>query len=148
MSVLHFQAKAAGLPPAVRDAALAMLSSPRSGLWVGLADPIDFERLDIVARSDELRIPMLILHSDDDGYVPSDGSVALAAARPDVVRLERFAVARHTKLWNFDPERWNRAIQTWLNDQGLTAAAATAAQPTGQTARPSRPRSTARPTQG
>jgi len=120
LSVLRFQAAAAGLPSAVRDVALAMLSSDRGSQWVGLNEPIDFDRLDIVARSAELSIPILLLHSDDDGYVPSNGSIALAAARPDVVRLERFAVARHTKLWNYDPDRWERAIRTWLSDQGLS----------------------------
>ena len=157
MSVLRFQAAETGLPPAVRDAALAMLSSERAARWVGLAQPIDFDRLDIVARSAELSIPMLLLHSDDDGYVPSDGSVALAAARPDVVRIERFTVARHTKLWNFDPERWNRAIRVWLDEQGLRSPSAPSATPSApnpttsapsaatsdRTARPSRPRSAA-----
>ena len=157
MSVLRFQAAETGLPPAVRDAALAMLSSERAARWVGLAQPIDFDRLDIVARSAELSIPMLLLHSDDDGSVPSDGSVALAAARPDVVRIERFTVARHTKLWNFDPERWNRAIRVWLDEQGLRSPSAPSATPSApnpttsapsaatsdRTARPSRPRSAA-----
>lgn len=143
LPVLRFQAAAAGLPPAVRDAALAMLGSSRASSWVGLAEPIDFERLDIVARAAELSIPMLLLHSDDDGYVPSGASIALANARPDVVRLERFAVARHTKLWNHDPERWERAIRVWLGDQGLGPVSGSA--PTGRTARPRRPRAAAAP---
>jgi alpha-beta hydrolase superfamily lysophospholipase len=117
--VLHFQAAASGLPAPVRDAAMTMLASHRASRWVGLDDPIDFARLDIVARSAELATPMLVLHSADDGFVPSDGSAALAAARPDVVRLEHFAIARHTKLWNYDAPRWERAIATWLAE--LTA---------------------------
>lgn len=116
--VLRFQAAASGLPPVVRDAALAMLASHRASQWVGLDEPIDFDRLDIVARAAELSIPMLVLHSVDDGFVPSDGSVALAAARPDVVRLEHFATARHTKLWNYDAPRWERAITRWLGALG------------------------------
>ncbi|MCU1507048.1 MAG: alpha/beta fold hydrolase, partial [Microbacteriaceae bacterium] len=40
-------------------------------------------------------------------------------ARPDIVTLEAFTVARHTKLWNYDPDRWNRAIDGWLDDHGL-----------------------------
>ncbi|MBX9718520.1 MAG: alpha/beta hydrolase [Microbacteriaceae bacterium] len=135
---LRFQAAAAGLPPAVRDAALAMLGSGRASSWVGLAEPIDFDRLDIVARAAELSIPMLLLHSVDDGYVPSGASIALAAARPDVVRLERFAIARHTKLWNYDPRRWERAIRVWLAAQGLDGAMVAAS--TARTARPRRPR--------
>ena len=114
--VLRFQAAESGLPAPVRDLALAMLASHRVAPWVGLDEPIDFDRLDIVARSAKLRTPILVLHSRDDGFVPSDGSVALAAARPDVVRLELFSVARHTKLWNYDAPRWERAIRSWIRD--------------------------------
>lgn len=146
VSVLRFQAAAAGLHPAVRDAALAMLGSGRGSSWVGLAEPIDFDRLDIVARAAELSIPMLLLHSDDDGFVPSDASIALARSRPDVVRLERFAVARHTKLWNYDPDRWERAIRVWIADQQLGPV--TDAATSGRTARPRRPRAAAAPTAG
>lgn len=112
--VLRFQATTTGLPAPVRDAALSMLGTNRGAWWVGLDEPIDFVRLDIVARAAELRAPMLVIHSADDELVPSDGSVALAAARPDVVRLEHFAVARHTRLWNYDQARWERAISTWI----------------------------------
>lgn len=139
LTVLRFQARAVGLPPAVRDAALAMLGSRRGASLIGLESPIDFARLDIVARAAELPVPMLVLHSDDDGFVPSDGSVALAAARPDVVRLERFTRARHTKLWNYDRERWERAITTWLVDEKLAEAGKPlTASTTGRTPRPRR----------
>ncbi len=114
--VLHFQARAAGMPAPIRDTALAMLASGWASRWVGLDDPINFTRLDIVARAAELSIPLLILHSDDDGFVPIAPCAALAATRPDLVRLERFSTARHTKLWNYDARRWERAISTWLSD--------------------------------
>jgi pimeloyl-ACP methyl ester carboxylesterase len=58
--------------------------------------------------------PILLLHSDDDGFVPSTASRALAVARPDIVTFEEFTTARHTKLWNYDAERWNGAIRRWL----------------------------------
>lgn len=118
--VLRFQASAAGMPSAVRDAALTLLASSRAARIVGHDAPIDFASLDFVARAGELTTPILLLHSDDDGFVPSDGSVALAAARPDLVHLERFAVARHTKLWNTDEGRWNRAIDRWLRSVVLS----------------------------
>ena len=145
ISVLRFQASAARLPTAVRDAAIAVLGSDRASGWVGLAGPIDFRRLDIVARAAELTIPMLLLHSADDGYVPSDASIALAAARPDVVRLERFALARHTKLWNYDPQRWERAIRVWLDDNGLAASSATGSTPIARIKRPRSRRAAAAP---
>jgi hypothetical protein len=29
--------------------------------------------------------------------------------------METFTTARHTKLWNYDSERWNGAIAVWLD---------------------------------
>jgi pimeloyl-ACP methyl ester carboxylesterase len=52
---------------------------------------------------------VLILHSDDDGFVPP-AHARLAAARPDLVELQVFRTARHTKLWNYDQQRWTDAI--------------------------------------
>ena len=77
----------------------------------------------MVARADELRAPILILHSDDDGFVPADASHALQEARPDLVTMPRFTVARHTKLWNYDEKGWTTAITEWLAAQGLSASA-------------------------
>ena len=60
-------------------------------------------------------------HQDDDGFVPSSASHALAQARPDLVELQTFSTARHTKLWNYDQERWTDAIGDWVRRQGLAA---------------------------
>ncbi|HAQ59892.1 MAG TPA: alpha/beta hydrolase, partial [Microbacterium sp.] len=51
------------------------------------------------------------------------GSHALARARPDLVTLEVFRTARHTKLWNYDQERWSRAITEWAARLPVTPAA-------------------------
>jgi alpha-beta hydrolase superfamily lysophospholipase len=67
-----------------------------------------------VTRAKDLSLPILILHSDDDGFVPSTASRALADARPDIVTLVPFSEAKHTKLWNYDEERWNGSIASWL----------------------------------
>ncbi len=117
--VLDHQARLLGLPSQLADLAVGTLQQEWSaGLSGGAA--IDFNRLDGVARAAELRHPILILHSDDDGFVPSDASHDLAAARPDLVELQSFAVARHTKLWNYDQQRWTAAITSWLERAGLT----------------------------
>lgn len=106
-----------GLIAPLRSLVYAMIGSNWGRRFTGLQKPIDFRRLDFVARANELSLPILILHSDDDGYVPSAASRALAAARPDIVTLESFNTARHTKLWNYDPERWNSAIRRWLTER-------------------------------
>ena len=124
--VLGFQARELGVPGAVSNLALGALQSDFSGLLARTDAPIPFDKLDVVVRANELRHPMLILHSDDDGFVPSGGSHELAAERPDLVTLETFHIARHTKLWNYDQIRWSDTITSWLREQGLFEAPAVA----------------------
>ena len=112
--VLSYQAKQMHVPTAVTDIALEALQHEWASPVTGAGTGIPLDRLDVVARAAELRHPILILHSDDDGFVPSDASHDLLSARPDLVQLEVFEVARHTKLWNYDQERWSTAIRGWL----------------------------------
>ena len=114
ITALHYQGVAHRLPRVVRLGILGLLSSRWARLLTGQGTPIDLRRLDIVRRAAELHTPILLLHSDDDGFVPATASRALAAARPDIVTFESFTTARHTKLWNYDAQRWNGAIRRWL----------------------------------
>ncbi|MFD6818153.1 alpha/beta hydrolase family protein [Microbacterium sp. NPDC060132] len=122
-TVLRFQAKLLRVRPPLPDLAMSALQLPLTARLSGADEPILFDRLDMVARADELAAPILILHSDDDGFVPVDASRALQEARPDLVTMPRFTVARHTKLWNYDERGWSTAITSWLADQGLSASA-------------------------
>ncbi|WP_091233790.1 alpha/beta hydrolase [Microbacterium sp. 3J1] len=122
-TVLRFQAKEAGMRAPLPDLAMSALSVPLTARLSGAEDAIPFDRLDMVARAAELTVPILILHSDDDGFVPADASHALQKARPDLVTMPRFSVARHTKLWNYDESEWSAAITDWLAAQGLSASA-------------------------
>lgn len=115
VTALEYQGVANRLPRPVQWAVIRLLTRPWAGRVTGQREPIDLDRLDIVRRADELHTPILLLHSDDDGYVPATASRALAAARPDIVTFEPFATARHTKLWNYDESRWNAVIASFLD---------------------------------
>ncbi len=117
--VLGYQAKLMHVPAAVSGLALGALQSDWAAPFTRSA-PIAFDRMDAVARAAELQHPILVLHSDDDGFVPSDASHDLVVARPDLVELQVFEVARHTKLWNYDQERWSTSIRSWLERHGLS----------------------------
>ncbi|WP_375400298.1 alpha/beta hydrolase [uncultured Amnibacterium sp.] len=106
------------LPGPVKRGVLALISSRWGGLLTGQDEPIDLGRLDFVARAGELTLPILVLHSDDDDWAPVSGSRRLAAERPDLVRLELFRLAHHTRLWNADPVRWEGAIRSFLAGPG------------------------------
>lgn len=114
VTALHFQGVVNRLPRPVQWATLQVLTRRWGRFVTGQEESIDLNRLDIVQRAGELQVPILLLHSNDDGYIPATASRALAAVRPDIVTYEEFAVARHTKLWNYDAPRWTRAIKRWL----------------------------------
>lgn len=114
IAALDFQVRIRRLPVFVRSFVILLFKHPWGRFFTGLAEPLDIDRLDFVSRAKELDRPMLILHSDDDGFVPSTASRALAVARPDIVSYEAFDTARHTKLWNYDRARWEGAIRDWL----------------------------------
>jgi dienelactone hydrolase len=114
IAALDFQVRLRRLPVVVRSFVIVLFKSRWGRIFTGLAEPLDIDRLDFVTRAKELDRPVLIMHSDDDGFVPSTASRALAIARPDIVSYEAFEVARHTKLWNYDRVRWEGAIRDWL----------------------------------
>lgn len=113
-SVLDYQARQNRVPLLVRLGALQLLGSSWGKPFTGQAQPIDLDSLNIVKRAHELTLPTLLMHSADDELVPVDASRELALLRPDLVTYEEFTRARHAKLWNYDPERFDRAITAWL----------------------------------
>ncbi|MGJ8721133.1 MAG: alpha/beta hydrolase family protein [Salinibacterium amurskyense] len=111
------------IPTPVQRAAQIVLNSDQAPFLVGMEGPLDIAEMNFVNRADELDRPILLMHSEDDGYVPVEPSRALAEARPDIVTYEEFDTAGHTRLWNYDSDRWLTAIRVWLAAQlGADAA--------------------------
>jgi alpha-beta hydrolase superfamily lysophospholipase len=113
-AVLDHHAAVNHLPPPVSAMGSWILRHALLRRVVGVAEPLDLRRLDWVSRAAELAVPVLIIHSDGDEFVPNGASLRLAHARPDVVTVVRGHDGRHTKEWNTDPERWERAVTTFL----------------------------------
>lgn len=139
--------RGAGVPSPVRHGALSLLGSRWGGL-VG-ADRLD---LDPAGRADPgaLQVPVLVLHSEDDGVASIDAARAFAAARPDLVRLVAFTGARHTRLWNLDAERWEAAVGAWLDGDAaaldrLSGRAVASGRRAGRSRRAAAPRATPSP---
>jgi pimeloyl-ACP methyl ester carboxylesterase len=122
-TVLRFQAREEGIRDPLPALAMNALSSPLTARLSGSEFVIPFDKLDMVARADELSVPILVLHSEDDGFVPADASHALAKARPDLVTMPRFTGARHTKIWNYDQIGWTSAITDWTAANGFSGSA-------------------------
>lgn len=131
---LLFQARVLRVPRLVQRAAISLLGSRRAHRITGLRTAIDFRMLDFVLRSDELTVPVLLMHSDDDGYVPPTASRALGSARPDTVTFHPWRGARHARLWNYDPVQFTAQIGQWLATLPLGGGPATSH--TGRSDRP------------
>ncbi|NAZ78032.1 alpha/beta fold hydrolase [Kineococcus sp. T13] len=112
--VLEHQARRRGVPVRLGRYGLRLLAHPLGRRLVGVEGPVDLRAMDWVRRAEELVLPVLLLHSDDDDYVPPGPSQRLARARPDLVTYVPSTTARHTKEWNVDPERWEGAVAGFL----------------------------------
>lgn len=113
-SALRYQGGLHRLPDRVSSAVLGTIGSSWGRFVTGQDEPIDLDRLDFVERANELSVPVLIMHSTGDDYIPRGPSAELAAERPDIVTYDEWDVAGHTRLWNYDPERWNATVRSWL----------------------------------
>ncbi|PDQ35134.1 MAG: hypothetical protein B5766_07375 [Candidatus Lumbricidophila eiseniae] len=118
--ILRYQARMRRLPGFLGSAVASTIGAPVPAL-TGLADPINVGALNAAECADQLTVPILLLHSEDDGFVPIGGARRLAAARPDLVDFQVFTRARHAKLANDDPARWERLIREWLRARASDA---------------------------
>lgn len=112
--VLDHHARVNRVPYRIGRLSQALLAHSHGRRLAQLETALPLDRMDWVARADELVVPMLVLHSDDDEFVPSGPSRRLALARPDLVHLVSFRGARHTKEWNVDSEAWDAAVARFL----------------------------------
>lgn len=114
--VIRHQAAAYRVPRLAAVSVTHLVGQRWARRLVGVHQPLDVAKTNWELRAGELRHPMVLMHSEGDDMVPIGPSAALAAARPDLVVWERWTQARHTQLWNVDPDRWERAVTALLTD--------------------------------
>jgi pimeloyl-ACP methyl ester carboxylesterase len=117
-SVIAHHARTNRFPSPLVSLTTGLMASSHARRLVGVIEPVDVALTDWVTRADELTRPMLVIASAGDAFVPDTAALALAERRPDLVRLERWEVARHCREWNTDPVRWERAVRDFLVDLG------------------------------
>lgn len=108
--VLSHHARRHHVPRPVGSLARMLMRHPWGHRLAGVHEAVDLALTDWVSRAEELRHPILLIHSVDDEFVPFGPSLALAHARPDLVTFEQWRVARHCKEWNTDPGRWESLV--------------------------------------
>jgi pimeloyl-ACP methyl ester carboxylesterase len=112
--VLNHHARLNRMPAGIGRLSQVVLEHSQARRIAGVDAPLSLDRLDWVQRADELHLPTLLIHSDDDEFVPSAPSRRLAEARPDLVTFVPSRGARHTKEWNVDPDGWDTAVARFL----------------------------------
>jgi alpha-beta hydrolase superfamily lysophospholipase len=73
----------------------------------------------LLRRPPSVRPPTLLVHSSGDTAVPVSASRALAAAAPGLgwpLRYLEVPTVEHTASWNADPEAYERAITSFLDE--------------------------------
>jgi len=103
------------IPGPIGSLSRALIGHRWARRLVGVHEPIDVALTNWEKRAGELKHPTLLIHSLDDEFVPAGPSIALAAKRPDLVRFEPWQLARHTKEWNVDPQRWDAVVRAFLS---------------------------------
>ena len=83
-------------------------------LIVGFRFNVDWGELNYLKRADELTVPILLFHGDDDPTAPVTTSDALAEKRPDIVTYVRVAGAGHVRSWNTGPAAYEAAVRGFL----------------------------------
>lgn len=116
--VLRHHAQVNNLPTSIGLLTRAVMGSESMRWLAGVSEAVDVAQTDWVTRADELRTPMLVMHSVADDFVPIGPARAVAKARPDLVTFEEWATARHCKLWNTDPARWEESLAAFVRRTG------------------------------
>lgn len=113
--VIAHHARVNGIPAPIGGLSRALMGRRSARRLVGVHDAVDVAKTNWVARAGELEHRMLLIHSVDDEFVPVGPSQELARARPDLVTMDAWDTARHTKEWNVDPERWERSVAAFVS---------------------------------
>jgi fermentation-respiration switch protein FrsA (DUF1100 family) len=65
------------------------------------------------------KIPILLIHGEDDGFVPPEMSKKIYENIPGKKRIELFPKARHGTSYLVDTERYMRTVDEFINEAGV-----------------------------
>lgn len=113
-SVLAVHAHEGRVPGPIAKLAMQLLRHPVTARLCGADEALPLDAMNMNARSGELDVPILLLVSSGDSYVPDGPAIALSLQRPDIVTRVQFSRPPHTGLWNYDQALWNDSVGAWL----------------------------------
>jgi uncharacterized protein len=104
-AILEFNSKEMGLP--------GFLSMPVE--WaIGARIDADWDNLNALQHTEDLRLPILLFHGTEDDVIPIATSEELAAKLPGWVTFFTVPRAGHTQSWNVDPTLYEHRLTEFL----------------------------------
>jgi uncharacterized protein len=108
--ILEFNATEMGLP--------GFMARPVE-LAIGARIEVDWDDLDALEHPEDLQLPILLFHGDDDKVVPISTSEDLAAELPRWVDYYSAPEAGHVEAWNVNPGLYERRLSRFLASLGI-----------------------------
>lgn len=106
-AILEFNSEEMGLP--------GFLAMPVE--WaIGARIDADWDSLNALRHSEDLRLPILLFHGTEDDIVPIATSEELAEKLPDWVTYYAVPDAGHTQSWNVDPRQYERRLERFFEE--------------------------------
>jgi alpha-beta hydrolase superfamily lysophospholipase len=103
--ILEFNATEMGLP--------GFMALPVE--WaIGARIDVDWDDLNALQHPEDLQLPILLFHGDDDKVVPISISEDFAAELPRWVTYYSAPEAGHVEAWNVDPKLYERRVNRFL----------------------------------
>lgn len=112
-ATLRAQSVAAKVTDSAVEAGICLIASSKHSKRLGLQVPVDLRALGFSNWCSAFEIPILILHSSSDSYVPFEPVRELADAHANVSLIE-FVGAGHVQLYNRSPQKYREALTTFL----------------------------------
>ena len=108
--VLEFNATEMGLP--------GFMALPVE--WaIGARIDVDWDDLNALRHPEDLQLPILLFHGEDDKVVPISISEDLAAELPRWVTYYSAPAAGHVEAWNVAPRLYERRLSLFLASLGI-----------------------------
>jgi len=75
---------------------------------------IDWEALNFSAKADDIDVPVLLIHGEEDKIVPIETSLLFASANPEMISMITFENAGHVAAWNWHPSKYRGLVQEFV----------------------------------
>src|SRR3954454_20444290 len=75
----------------------------------------DWESGNALDNTEDLQLPILLFHGEDDDLIPIETSDELAEKLPRWVTYYRLPHAGHTESWNVGPRKYESRVEGFLD---------------------------------